>query len=193
MIKGVSYKSEEYSTKELGHPFLNLKSIKKYGGFNPAGVKYFLGKYKPEQVVKEGEILIANTDLTRDAHIIGYPMLVPQINPDKETVVSMDISIIRYDKSKIDKDYLYYLLQSKSAHRYIVKISAGSTVLHLQTSKVGNMPLEIPNLETQKKESEKIRKIDDQIKIVLKFILDLKNLRNKLSNELLSGKLRLEK
>ena len=191
IIKGVSYKSTDYCDSNVGNIFLNLKCVGRAGGFNKEGIKWFNGKHKQEHEVFQGEILIANTDLTRDALVVGYPMKVPTLTPNKKMIISMDLTAIR-NRTTINSNYMYYLLQSKKSHNYMLKHTAGSTVLHLSVSKVPLMKLEIPDLKEQERIAKRFLLLDDVLESLNKLLTNSKNLRNKLSNELLSRKLRLD-
>src|SRR5207253_1678655 len=73
-VKGRSYKSEELIESDTA--LVTLKSFARGGGYRPDGLKSFAGTYKPEQVVKPGELVIACTDVTQAAEVIGRPAIV---------------------------------------------------------------------------------------------------------------------
>ena len=72
--KGLTYKSEDYGDENNGLPFLTLKSISKSGGYSPIGLKFYKGDFKPHHLIESGDILFANTDLTRDGDVVGSPL-----------------------------------------------------------------------------------------------------------------------
>ena len=57
VIKGRSYRSVDLS--ESSTALVTLKSIERGGGYRGDGLKPFIGDYKPEQVVKPGEIVVS--------------------------------------------------------------------------------------------------------------------------------------
>jgi len=73
-IKGCSYKSDDLVESDTA--LVTLKSFARGGGYRPDGLKSFAGKYKPEQVVAAGEVVIACTDVTQAAEVIGRPAFV---------------------------------------------------------------------------------------------------------------------
>lgn len=160
--KGLTYKSSDYSDEHSGMVFLTLKSILRGGGFNYAGVKYYLGKYDDEAVVKPGDLIIANTDITRNAEVVGAPVLVPYLS-DKPVLMSMDLSAIDIDEEKVDKLFFYYLLQDKKARDFMRNQASGSTVLHLKTGNVPKFEFQLPTLPEQKKIAEILVLIDNEI------------------------------
>ncbi len=87
LVKGLTYSTSDYSSKNAGHPFITLKCIQKNGGFSRRGLKYYSGKYTESQTVKAGDVVFANTDLTRDGDVVGSPLVVPPIPGDKPSLI----------------------------------------------------------------------------------------------------------
>ncbi|HEX3784898.1 MAG TPA: restriction endonuclease subunit S [Pseudonocardiaceae bacterium] len=67
--KGVSYRSADLSPSTTA--MVTLKSFDRNGGYKQNGLKQFVGKYKPEQKVDPGELVVAQTDLTQAAEVVG--------------------------------------------------------------------------------------------------------------------------
>ncbi|HRU99848.1 MAG TPA: restriction endonuclease subunit S [Ruminococcus sp.] len=175
VIRGVSYKSSDYSSADDidAEAFINLKCVTA-DGFRQDGVKYFNGKHKPSQSVYAGDLLIANTDLTRNREVIGNSILVPELNRPN-ACFSMDLSKIEItDNSVLDREFLYYYLKSPKARWYMINHSDGSTVVHLPTSATPELEIDLPDLETQKKIVRVLSALDQKIE-----------LNHKISNNLL--------
>ena len=64
-IRGRSYRSAELAESDTA--LVTLKSFARGGGYRPDGLKSYTGRYKPEQVVRPGELVIACTDVTQAA------------------------------------------------------------------------------------------------------------------------------
>ena len=164
VVKGISYRSADYSDSENGIAFVNLKSVARGGGYNPDGIKYYAGQIKPNQYVEAGDILIANTDLTQNREIIGSPMIMPDIG--RSACFSLDLSKITVTNTEaVDPRYLFYYLKSPIAREYMLAHSNGSTVMHLSVKAVPNMEINLPPLETQKKVADILGTIDEKIEL----------------------------
>lgn len=74
--KGISYSSSDIEKSE-GMPMINLASIDISRNYKPSELKYYTGLFSEEKMAFPGELLIACTDLTRNADIIGSPIIVP--------------------------------------------------------------------------------------------------------------------
>lgn len=164
IIKGISYRSADYSNTENGIAFVNLKSVARGGGYNPDGIKYYAGQIKPSQYVEPGDILIANTDLTQNREIIGSPIIMPDIG--RGACFSLDLSkIIVTDTEIVDHRYLFYYLKSPIAREYMLAHSNGSTVMHLSVKAVPNMEINLPPLDQQKKIADILSSLDEKIEL----------------------------
>ena len=164
LIRGVSYKSTEYSNPEDSdaEAFVNLKCVTE-DGFRKDGVKYYKGNHKSMQSIRPGDLLIANTDLTRNRAVIGNSILVPNLDRNN-ACFSMDLCKIEIkNEVKIDKTFLYYYLKSPKARWFMINHSDGSTVVHLSISSVSEMEIESPALEEQKKIAKILSSIDAKI------------------------------
>jgi len=185
MHKGLTYASSNYSDKENGSPFITLKCIKKSGGFSEVGLKYYDGKYKPSHVVDEGDVVFANTDLTRDGDVVGSPLQVPYIACDRPKIISMDLSKV-VPKDGVNKGFLYYWLKTPAVKRYMINFSAGSTVLHLNLGSVSSIPVLTPPLPEQRKIATILSSVDDVIEKTQAQIDKLKDLKTGMMQELLT-------
>ncbi len=185
--KGLTYKSSDYSDKENGMVFLTLKSILRGGGFNYSGIKYYLGKYDTEAVLKAGDLIIANTDITRNAEVVGAPVIVPHLS-DKPVLMSMDLSVIDLDEKKVSKSFFYYLLQDKRARDFMRNQASGSTVLHLKTSNVPKFEFQLPPIYEQQKIAEILSSVDEEIKKVEEIISKTEKLNRGLMRNIFSFK-----
>ncbi len=185
VVKGLTYSTADYASKDTGHPFITLKCIGKNGGFSPRGMKYYSGKYKPSQVVVDGDVVFANTDLTRDGDVVGSPVLVPEIHSKKPSLISMDLSRV-VPKKGHDSRYIYYWLQRTDVKRQMINLSAGSTVLHLNTRDVPYLRVDVPPLPEQRKIAAILSSVDEVIEKSRAQIDKLKDLKTGMMQELLT-------
>jgi type I restriction enzyme S subunit len=164
VVKGISYRSEDYREDGAGRIFINLKCVGRGGGFRIDGIKYYGGPFKQEQTANSGDILIANTDLTQDRDVIGSPIIIPEL--DGQACFSLDLSKLEITHPElIDKDYLFYFLKSPIARHFMISHSNGSTVMHLSVSAVPKLPINLPPLEQQKTTVAILKCIDEKIEL----------------------------
>lgn len=169
-INGVSYKSSELNPSKVG--MVSLKSFNRDGGFSIDGFKEFTGKFKEKQIVIEGDLIVAHTDITQDADVIGNPALVID-NPDFEIMtISMDIVKVISKVDWIGNEFLYFLMKTREFKNHCEGCANGSTVLHLSKQA-------IPTFEFPEPEKEKVIEFTKQANGILKkFFINHQQLRN---------------
>ncbi len=143
LVKGISYSSDQYCEPGEGAEFITIKCVAKAGGFRPSGIKYYKGPVRPEELLREGDLLIANTDLTRAGDIVGCPVAVPGLVGPQVTM-SMDLSKLVINEEVVDPRFLYHRLMLGDARSFMREHSSGSTVLHLKTSMVPRLQVTLP-------------------------------------------------
>ena len=164
LVNGVNYESKHYCDKGEGRIFLTLKAVKKGGGFKKEGIKHYGGPVDEEKVLSPGDLLIANTDLTQDGDVVGYPFQVPEFPEDqREIIPSMDLSILELTTDKFNKTFLQYLFRTDYIHSRLRSFSAGSTVLHLNTDLTENLDLPAPPQSEQQGIASILYNIDQAI------------------------------
>lgn len=184
-VNGVSYKSTELNPSKVA--LVTLKSFERSGGFRIDGFKDFTGRFKEKQVVEEGDLIVAHTDITQDAEIIGNPALVIS-DPNYEVlVISMDLVKVVSKLDWISNEFLYYLMKSREFKGHCEGNANGSTVLHLNKQAI--LTFNFPKPEYDKvQEFSKIAKTTTQKFFVnYKQIRQLTQLRDNLLPKLMSG------
>lgn len=165
LIKGISYRSEDYCSEDEGFIFINLKCVARNGGFREDGIKYYKGELKEGQFVNAGDIIIANTDLTQNREIIGSPLKIPKLKTDRKMCISLDLSKLDVTNKKLDSNFLYYYLMSPRARNFMIANGNGTTVVHLSTKNVPNMIIPLPSIEEQKKIAKILSSLDKKIEL----------------------------
>lgn len=141
-VKGRSYRSEELA--ESTTALVTLKSFLRGGGYRPDGLKPFIGEYKSNQRVYPGDLVIALTDVTQAADVIGKPALIRSDKQFDTLVASLDVGIIRPTDEIVSKPFLYCLFMTESFQTHAYSHSTGTTVLHLGSSAVPSYVTVLP-------------------------------------------------
>jgi len=188
-IKGVSYSSDEL--KESEKALVTLKSMNRGGGLNKNGFKEFIGKYKQEQEIIDGDIVLACTDLTQKAEVIGKPAIVRTISKYVALIASLDLVIIRPKNNQANKPFLYYLLNSENFQSHVQGFTNGTTVLHLSSKAIPEYFLAIPNKEIISRFSNSIQHLLDYKRDNEAQSEILIEIRDSLLPKLMSGEIRI--
>lgn len=138
---GRSYKSSELAPSSTA--LVSLKSIAPGGGYQSGGLKSFTGSFKKQQVVQPGEIIVAMTDLTQAANVVGRAARVPNQDHFESVVASLDLAVLR-PRPPISNAYLYGLLHSRAWQQQAFGYANGSTVLHLSKKAFPEFLIDVP-------------------------------------------------
>ena len=188
-IKGCSYRSEDLQDSDSA--LVTLKSINRGGGLNQDGYKEYVGEYREEQLLQDGDIIVAQTDLTQKAEVIGTPAIVNLIDGYNNLIASLDLQIIR-PKKQLTKSFVYYLLRSKNFHDHALSYTNGTTVLHLSKNAVPEFEFLIPDQETLKKFDLTAKNFLSRINANNIEIDRLSKIRDLLLPKLMSGEIRVK-
>jgi type I restriction enzyme, S subunit len=141
-VKGRSYKSSELVESDTA--LVTLKSFARGGGYRPDGLKSFGGTYKPDQVVEPGELVIACTDVTQAAEVIGRPAMVRRSTQYQRLVASLDTLIVRPKDARLTRAFLYLLCGTDTFTEHTYAHTSGTTVLHLAKEAVPSFRFPLP-------------------------------------------------
>lgn len=188
ITKGRSYKSAELQPSKTA--LVTLKSIDRNGGYKRDGLKPYVGDHKPEQMVLPGELVVAQTDLTQGAEVVGRGVRVPR-DPAYETLVaSLDLAILRAVGS-MPVEYLHGLLTSESFRQHCRSHVTGTTVLHLAKDAVPTWLAPVIPPADQATFAAIARPLLARMDALNQESDAIARLRDELLQELLSGRIRV--
>jgi len=109
----------------------------------------------------------------------------------KEMVLLSSIAIIR-PLDNVNSYYISELFRSIIFNKQLEKLKSGTALRRIVLKSLKTFKFPLPSTESeQNKIVKKLECMNNLIYMKKKYLLNMKNLRNKLFNELLSGKLRL--
>jgi type I restriction enzyme S subunit len=111
---------------------------------------------------------------------------------ENRQICSTEFIVYEPEKS-IDINYLYYLFQSSRLQEEFIRLQTGTSNSHKRVSPKETLKISVPlpQLDEQKNIANILIECDENLKYHRKNILHLTNLKKKLTNEFLSGKLRI--
>ena len=186
-VRGKSYTSKELSENDEGTLMVNLKNIRAFGGYNRNAEKRYLGKYKDEQTLVSGDIIMGITDMTQERRLVGYVALVPQ--SDEDMTFSMDL--IKIIPKGVSKYFLYCSFNYGGVSRNISQLANGVNVLHLKPDAMMGLRMLIPTNEIEKVFSDKLEIYQRKIEVLQKQIDGAKNARDRLLPKLMNGEIEI--
>ncbi|NTW90085.1 MAG: hypothetical protein HGB37_04235 [Candidatus Moranbacteria bacterium] len=191
VISGYAYGGDEL-VDSSNEALVTLKSFDRDGGFQIRGFKPFRGDPKPEHRVEIGDLVVAHTDLTQAADVLGNPAFIFSNGGFEKMYITMDLAKIVSQTSDIRIGFLYFLMKTHSFKRHCVGYSNGTTVLHMSRKAIPNYELSIPE------DLALVRQFSDMAGVSLKKIIGnssqiqtLSRLRDTLLPKLMSGEVKI--
>lgn len=187
-VNGRSYKSSEL--QESSTALVTLKSVDRGGGYKESGLKPYAGPHKPEQEVRPGEIVVAQTDLTQAAEVLGRGVRVPRSGKYDTLVASLDLAIVR-PVAGMPVEYLHGLLSSEAFRQHCRAHVTGTTVLHLAKDAMPTWSAPIVPPDEQERFAENVRPMLARMDALSEESARLAALRDALLPQILSGRVRV--
>ena len=152
---GYSYKGSELVPSPYG--LLTIKNFDRNTGFKLDGFKDLSqdNKAKNSQYINQFDIVVAHTDLTQNAEIIGNAEMVLHRANYEKLIASMDLVIVR-PNANISNSLLYLLLHNPDFKKHALGYCAGTTVLHLNKRALNEYKVYLPNDKVLKNKLEGI-------------------------------------
>ena len=142
---GYSYKSKELTdNSQIG--MLTIKNFQRNGLFKLDGFKPINpANAKESHYVTAGEIVVAHTDLTQNADIIGRAIQVIDNGGFDKILASCDLVKVSSTNESISNELLAALLATSDFYNHCLGYVNGTTVLHLGKKALHEYNLKIPN------------------------------------------------
>jgi type I restriction enzyme S subunit len=96
--------------------------------------KYYSGDFPPEFLMKRGDMLVIMTDLIQAAPILGGAILIPE---DDRFLHNQRLGLVEFlPESPIDRNFLYYSLNSPNYRAQVRGSATGATVRHTAPTRI---------------------------------------------------------
>ncbi len=188
-VSGYSYKGAELADSNTA--MATIKNFDRKGGFKLDGYKEIQpsAKLKPEQHAQLFDTLVAHTDLTQNAEVIGNAEPILSMSGYNDIVFSMDVVKV-LPKKGISRFLIAALLQDGRFKAHALGYVNGTTVLHLSKKALPEFELLLPP------DLEELAPLANAVEAMYRKIADnidesthLANLRDTLLPKLMSGEL----
>ena len=189
IVKGNSYKSEHLQPAQTS--LVTLKSFARGGGYRHEGLKPFIGPFRTDQVILPGELLVAATDVTQAAEVIGQPIIVEASVVGQKLVASLDTFIIRPSLDGLTPVVLEGLLRAASFPKFARGYCSGTTVLHLSSRVFDDFSIFLPDTNLLQALTSLIAPLHERRLLCVQQSMKLAFLRDNLLSKLISGELRI--
>jgi type I restriction enzyme, S subunit len=189
--KGLSYKGDGLAV-DGGLPMVNLGCFTGRGIFNADRIKRYTGEYRQRHLVRPGDLVIANTDMTQNRVIIGSPALVPEVEDQSELLFTHHVFAVRFKPgSEVWRRYVYFTLLQPRFREIAEGFSIGTTVLALPRDGLLRYRFCVPPVALLRAFERAVLPILSAVQTNNAQSRTLASLRDTLLPKLLSGELRI--
>ena len=128
---GFAFKGQFIHDEPSGDVLLTPGNFSIGGGFKSDKLKYYHGPVPDEFVLREGDLLVTMTDLSKQSDTLGFPAFVPTCPNSKRYLHNQrlgKVSIREYTQTNIK--YIYYVMCGAKYRHEVLATATGTTVKH---------------------------------------------------------------
>jgi type I restriction enzyme S subunit len=134
----------KFFTDEGQYVLLTPGNCHETGGLKLRGEKekFFAGEIPEEYLLSAGDMLVVMTDLVNTAPILGGSFLIPE---DNRYLHNQRLGLVQVlDDKRVDRTFLYYLLNSHSYRAQVRGSASGATVRHTSPGRIRACRVRVP-------------------------------------------------
>jgi type I restriction enzyme S subunit len=161
---GFAFKGEFIHEEPYGDILLTPGNFAIGGGFKGDKLKYYSGPEVPEFILRQGDLLVSMTDLSKDGDTLGYPAFVPKSQGGRRFLHNQRLGKVQViAPTKIDTGFLHYLLCSAEYRNEILGSATGSTVRHTSPDRIKRFEFLRPRVTEQRAIAHILGTLDERI------------------------------
>ncbi|MHC6180937.1 restriction endonuclease subunit S [Clostridium sp. JNZ X4-2] len=189
---GYSYKGKELLKSK--DAMVTIKNFDRNGNYKLDGLKEIVisDRVKQHHYVNINDVIVAHTDLTQKAEIIGNPIMIFTKGKYDKIIMSMDTVKVIPKFKEYNNCLIYFVLKDYRFKKYALGYVSGTTVLHLSKSTILKYKIAIShNKNVEKQLGDIFSAIMSKVSNNYKENERLTKIRDILLPKLMSGEIRV--
>ena len=163
---GCAFKGEFIHDEPNGDVLLTPGNFSLGGGFKGDKFKYYRGPVSQEYVLRERDLLVTMTDLSKQSDTLGYPAIVPACPDGRRYLHNQRLGKISLkDPAKTYARYVYYVMCSAEYRHEVLASATGTTVKHTSPDRIKQFRFPYPPLPEQQAIAHILGTLDDKIEL----------------------------
>lgn len=163
---GFAFKSEFFSETPTNHQLVTPGNFAIGGGFQFGKGKYYSGPVPQEYILKEGQVVVTMTDLSKAGDTLGYAAVIPKT----EKIIWLHNQrvglLIFKNEELLSPAFAHYLMRSPEYRHHVVAGATGSTVKHTAPTRICEYKFQLPTIAEQKNIGQTLSLLDDRITLL---------------------------
>lgn len=190
-VGGYSYKGNELVESSMT-AMATIKNFERKGGFKVDGFKDIVtsNKLKAEHHANLFDILVAHTDLTQNADVIGNAEMLLTFDKYSDIIFSMDLVKVLPKQTFPYKYLLAALLKNPHFKKHCMGYVNGTTVLHMSKKALPEYIVNLPSIEEIQSMDNAFKAYYLKMAEILQENNSLSTLRDTLLPKLMSGEIK---
>ncbi|MFV0201211.1 GIY-YIG nuclease family protein [Empedobacter falsenii] len=131
---GYAFLGEDFSEVETEKVLVSPGNFKISGGFNFEKNKFYSGKTNENYILKEKDLVVNMTDLSKAGDTLGNTAFIPNIS-FKILLHNQRVGLFCFNENFYNY-YVYLLTQTKEYKHYILGTATGTTVRHTSPDRI---------------------------------------------------------
>ena len=140
---GYAFSGDQITAEENLRILVTPGNFQIGGGFKSAKFKYFRGDHPESYALREGDIVVTMTDLSKEGDTLGYGAKIPKLN-GKVFLHNQRIGLIEFKGAKVCKDFLYWVLRTPEYQGFVLGAATGTSVRHSSPSTIHQVKFSLP-------------------------------------------------
>lgn len=162
---GYAFKSSDYIefSETLNIRMSNIRPNNVFDpDYNPRYLSNEFAETYKEFLLKDGDIIIAMTDMAGDPKILGVPTIVTNSN-DRKLLLNQRVGkLFDFKTSEINIEYLKEILGARIVKEYYNKMGARGVQINISSEQILSAKIPVPPIDKQKEIAEHIKGIRQQ-------------------------------
>jgi type I restriction enzyme S subunit len=185
---GYAFKGEFFSDSETNDILITPGNFRIGGGFNSVKFKYYNGDFPKEYILKENDLIVTMTDLSKEGDTLGYSALVPTII-GKRLLHNQRIGKVEFNGNDLMKFFLYFTMRENNYRNFVLGSATGTTVRHTSPNRICDFTITLPDNKTLMAFTKIIKPLLDKIVSFNQETQTLTTLRDSLLPKLMKGEI----
>jgi len=163
---GFAFQGEFIRDEPRGDILLTPGNFSIGGGFKGDKFKYYDGPVPEEFVLRQGDLLVSMTDLSKQSDTLGLPAFVPAREDGRRYLHNQRLGkVLLKVAGAVDPRYLHYLLCSSPYRHEVLASATGTTVKHTSPDRIKRFRFFRPPLTEQRAIAHILGTLDDKIEL----------------------------